>query len=82
MDDESYKEAIDEDKVEILARVKNSFDQAARFQLMMENESLMDRVLKKRLAKGAKYKALELGITEQEAMAEMKNDIISEMGAQ
>ena len=80
MDSEAYIEAIDEDKVEILAKVKNAYDRAARSMYMTENPELMDKILRRKLAKGAKYKSLEMGISEEDAMNELKNGIMTEIG--
>jgi len=73
---EAYNEAIDEDKVEQLARVRNAYDKAAKVQLMTEDPDLMRRIIKRRTAKAAKYAARNEGIPEEEASSSLVNEIM------
>jgi len=72
MNSASYKELIDDDKVQQIRSLTLKFDTAAKNDARVQDVNLYNKSIQKDLIRPAKYKAQEDGISEQDALQELK----------
>ena len=68
----AYNELIDDDKVNMLRMITQRYDEAAKIKARVSDVKLYNRTIQKDLLRPAKYRAKIFGISEEEALIQLK----------
>jgi len=72
LDAPEYKELIDDDKLQQIRTITIKFDEAAKAKARISDVKLYNKTIQKDLTRPAKYEAQRKGISEEEALIELR----------